>query len=61
MIESHEPYHKMMTAALLKVFYLPVVLQSLCVFNLKPKLQIQACLYVLTQTFIVLKHRPLLD
>lgn len=60
-VEAYDPYHKMLTAGLLRIFYLPFVLQSLCVLTLKPKIQIQACLYILTQSFVILKHRPLLE
>jgi len=58
---SYEPYKSMLTSALLKVLYVPVVLQSLCVFEMKPKLQIQTCIYLLTQSLLVLKHAPLVE
>ena len=58
---SYEPYKKMLTNALLKVLYVPVVLQSLCVLEMKPKLQIQTCIYLLTQSLLVLKHEPLVE
>jgi hypothetical protein len=51
----------MITNALLKVLYVPVVLQSLCVLEMKPKLQIQTCIYLLTQSLLVLKHEPLVE
>lgn len=51
----------MLTQALLKILYMPVVLQSLCVLHLKPKMQIQTCIYILTQTLLVVKYKPLTD
>ena len=35
---EHEGYHKMLTKALMEVCFVPVVLQSLCCMNLKPKM-----------------------
>ena len=43
-----EAYKHMLTQSLLKIFYLPVVLQSLAVFEIKPKLSIQISIYILT-------------
>lgn len=45
---TYEPYQQMLTSALLKIVYVPVVFQSLCVLNMKPKMSIQTCIYVLT-------------
>ena len=45
-----EIVQKVLADALLSVFYGPVVIQSL--LSLKPKLQINSCLYILTQTLI---------
>ncbi len=58
-IVQYEPYHRMMTSALLKVFYVPVVLQSLCVMEIKPKLQIHTSIYLLTQSLLVFKDQVL--
>jgi hypothetical protein len=29
--------------------------------SIKPKLQIHTCLYILTQTFMTLKHEPIIN
>jgi hypothetical protein len=47
----------MLANALLNYAYLPVVVQSLCVLKLKPHLQISSCLYILTQSFHILKTK----
>ena len=59
-LEEHKPYADMMTRCLLRVFYLPVVLQSLCVMSVKPKLQAHTSLYILTQSVLKIKYEPLL-
>ena len=41
-------YHEMLMNSLIKIFYAPVVVQSLTVFKIKPKMGIQMCLYILT-------------
>ena len=46
-VVEHPRYHHMLTSALIKLFYASVVVQSLAVFSLKPKLSIQTALYVL--------------
>ena len=48
---------EMMANALLNYAYLPVVVQSLCVLKLKPHLQISSCLYILIQSFHILKEK----
>ena len=48
----------MLTNALLNYAYLPIVLQSLCVLQLKPTLQLSSCIYILTQTFTLLNAKP---
>lgn len=60
-IVEYEPYHRMMTSALLKLFYVPVVLQSLCVMEIKPKLQIHTSIYLLTHSLLALKDQVLQD
>jgi hypothetical protein len=45
----------MLTSSLMHIFFAPVVVQSLTVFKMKPKLGIQICLYVLTMTLQVIK------
>lgn len=37
---TYKPYADMLTSALLKIVYAPMVLQSLCVMTMKPKLSI---------------------
>ena len=54
-VVNYEPYHRMMTDCLLKILYVPVVLQSLCDFTVKPKLQIQTALFLLTQSIMNIK------
>lgn len=49
----------MMTNALVKIFYVPVILQSLCNMKIKPKVSIHTSLYVLTQSLLVLKDPEL--
>jgi hypothetical protein len=34
-VVQYKPYETMLTDCLIKVFYVPIVLQSLCVFTLK--------------------------
>ena len=50
---------KMLANALLNYAYLPVVVQSLCVFNpkSKPLLSIGSCIYILQQTFHILDDK----
>ena len=47
---------KMLADALLNYAYLPVVVQSLCVFKYKqkPLLSISSCIYILQQTFHII-------
>jgi hypothetical protein len=45
----------MLTNSLIRVFFAPVVVQSLAVFELKPKMGLQTCLFVLTQTMQAVK------
>lgn len=45
----------MLTNALLHYAYLPTVVQSLCVLKSKPQLSLNTCIYVLTQTFRIIK------
>jgi hypothetical protein len=47
---------KCLINALLNYTYLPVVVQSLCVLKLRPHLQMSTCLFVLNQTFHIVKH-----
>lgn len=54
-VVNYAPYHRMMTDCLLKILYVPVVLQSLCDFTIKPKMQIQTALFVLSQSIINIK------
>ena len=56
---NYEPYKEMLTSSLMQIFFAPVVVQSLTVFKIKPKLGIQICLYVLTMTLQVINF-PLL-
>ena len=37
-VVQYKPYETMLTDSLIKVFYVPIVLQSLCVFTLKQKM-----------------------
>lgn len=37
---TFEPYQRMLTSSLIKIFFAPVVVQSLTVFKIKPKLGI---------------------
>jgi len=57
---TYELYREMLTSSLMQIFFTPVVVQSLTVFKIKPKLGIQICLYVLTMTLQVIKC-PLLQ
>ena len=54
-VVKYEPYHKMLTDCLLKILYVPVVLQSLCEFSVSPKLSIQTALFLLTQSIMNFK------
>jgi hypothetical protein len=47
--------------ALLNFAYFPVIVQSLCVLKLKPHLQLSSCLYILTQTFHIIKDQSFLS
>ena len=47
---------RMLANALLNYAYLPVVVQSLCVFKYKPLLSISSCLYILQQTFHIIAN-----
>lgn len=44
-----------MKNALLNYAYYPTVIQSLCSLKLRPQLSIQTCLYILQQTFHIVK------
>jgi hypothetical protein len=46
----------MLSNALLHYSYLPLLVRSLCSLKLKPVLQLNTCLYLLTQTFRILKE-----
>jgi hypothetical protein len=54
--ESNAKIVRMMANALLNYAYLPMVVQSLCILKLKPHLQLSTCLYILTQTFHIVKE-----
>jgi hypothetical protein len=47
----------MLTNCLLHYAYLPTVVKSLCVLKHKPQLSLNTCLYVLTQTFRIIKNQ----
>ena len=49
----------MMTDCLMEILYLPVVFQSLCNFTIKPKLQIQTALFLLSQSISAIKDEKL--
>lgn len=52
----------MLTRALIRVFYAPVVVQSLCVLEIaKPKMSIQVCLFVLTCSLALIKEQTLIE
>jgi hypothetical protein len=46
----------MLSNALLHYSYLPLLVRSLCSLKLKPVLQLNTCLYLLTQTFRIIKE-----
>lgn len=52
---SNNKIAAMMANALLNYGYLPVIVRSLCSMKLKPFLQLSTCLYILTQTFHIIK------
>ena len=52
---DYKDFHRMMTDSLLKIFYVPVVIQSLCVMTIKPKIQTHTALFLLTQTITLIK------
>lgn len=56
---EYEPYHRMMTDCLMEILYLPVVFQSLCNYAIKPKLQIQTALFLLSQSISAIKDDKL--
>lgn len=51
----------MLANALLHYAYLPVLIRSLCSMKLKPLLSLNTCLYVLTQTFRIIKEPSILN
>ncbi len=53
--ESNPKVYQQLKNALLNYAYYPTVIQSLCSLKLKPQLSIQACLYILQQTFHIVK------
>lgn len=59
--ETNPKICKLLTNALLNYAYLPVLVQSLCVLTIKPSLQISTCLYILTQTFNLIKDPALVN
>ena len=52
-----EDINKMLTNSLLHYAYLPIVVQALCAIKNKPALSLNTCLYVLTQTFRIVKFK----
>jgi hypothetical protein len=56
-----ENVNRMLANALLHYAYLPVLIRSLCSMKLKPLLSLNTCLYVLTQTFRIIKEPSLLN
>lgn len=52
---------RMLSSALLHYAYLPVLVRSLCSLRLNPLLSLNTCLYVLTQTFRILKEPKFLE
>ncbi len=48
--------NRMLASALLHYAYLPVLVRSLCSMKLKPILSLNTCLYILTQTFRIIKE-----
>jgi len=46
----------MLSSALLHYAYMPVLVRSLCSLKLKPLLNLNTCLYLLIQTFRILKE-----
>lgn len=52
---------KMLTNALLTYAYLPCVVHSLCVISKCPMLQLNTCLYVLAQTFRIIKNKEFIN
>ena len=55
--QSNPKIANMLSNALLNYAYLPVIVRSLCVMKLKPFLQLSTCLYILTQTFHIVKDQ----
>lgn len=53
--------HKILANALLHYAYLPIIVQSLCVLNNKPQLSLNTCLYVLIQTFRIIKNKEFIN
>lgn len=49
----------MMTDCLIKILYVPVVLQSLCNFAIKPKMAIQTALFLLFNSIMNIKDQKL--
>jgi len=56
-----EEINRMLTNALLHYAFLPSLVRSLCVISKKPLLSLNTCLYVLTQTFRIIKHKDLIN
>lgn len=56
---NYEPYHRMMTDSLIKILYVPVVIQSLCNFKIKPKMAIQTALFLLFNSIMYIKDEKL--
>jgi len=51
---------RMLSSALLHYAYMPVLVRSLCSLKLKPLLNLNTCLYLLIQTFRIIKEPFLL-
>lgn len=52
---------RMLANALLHYAYMPILIRSLCSMKLKPLLSLNTCLYVLTQTFRIIKEPSILN
>ena len=57
MKRNNKLIYNMLVNSLLNYAYFPAVIQSLCVLKCKPTLSISTCLYILYQTFNIIKEQ----